>query len=212
MIGCWSTKGGSGTTVIAAALALSRALTGNQVFLVDACGDLPATLGIAEPTTRGLTDWLASSKPEPSTLADHFIPVTANVSLLPKGTIEEYVLHSDALARLSRGLQQLNQCTIIDFGRQVSHLDLREHALRSILVVRPCYLALRRATQSPQPDSIVVVEEPGRALTCTDIQRLIGAPIMAKVPIDPTIARSVDSGLLATRLPPMLATALNGWS
>jgi hypothetical protein len=35
---------------------------------------------------------------------------------------------------------------------------------------------------------------------------------MAKVPIDPTIARSVDSGLLATRLPPVLATALNGWS
>ena len=212
MIGCWSTKGGSGTTVVAAALALSRALSGNQVFLVDACGDLPATLGIAEPTTRGLTDWLATSKSEPSTLADHFVPVTANVSLLPKGTIDEFVLHSDSLTRLSRALHHVGGCTIVDFGRQVAHLDLREHALRSILVVRPCYLALRRATQSPKPDAIVVVEEPGRALTTHDVQRLIGAPVMAKIPIDPTIARSVDSGLLATRLPPALATAIHGWT
>ena len=37
MIGCWSTKGGSGTTVIAAALALSRASSGTSVRLVDAC-------------------------------------------------------------------------------------------------------------------------------------------------------------------------------
>lgn len=212
MIGCWSTKGGSGTTVVAAALALSRALSGNQVFLVDACGDLPATLGIAEPTTRGLTDWLASSKSEPSTLTDYFVPVTANVSLLPKGTIDEFVLHSDSLTRLSRALHNVGGCTIVDFGRQIAHLDLREHALRSILVVRPCYLALRRATQSPKPDAIVIIEEPGRALTTHDVQRLIGAPVMAKIPIDPTIARSVDSGLLATRLPPTLATAIHGWT
>lgn len=212
MIGCWSTKGGSGTTVVAAALALSRALSGNQVFLVDACGDLPATLGIAEPTTRGLTDWLASSKSEPSTLTDYFVPVTANVSLLPKGTIDEFVLHSDSLTRLSRALHNVGGCTIVDFGRQIAHLDPREHALRSILVVRPCYLALRRATQSPKPDAIVIIEEPGRALTTHDVQRLIGAPVMAKIPIDPTIARSVDSGLLATRLPPTLATAIHGWT
>lgn len=212
MIGCWSTKGGSGTTVVAAALALSRALSRNQVFLVDACGDLPATLGIAEPTTRGLTDWLASSKSEPSTLTDYFVPVTANVSLLPKGTIDEFVLHSDSLTRLSRALHNVGGCTIVDFGRQIAHLDLREHALRSILVVRPCYLALRRATQSPKPDAIVIIEEPGRALTTHDVQRLIGAPVMAKIPIDPTIARSVDSGLLATRLPPTLATAIHGWT
>ncbi len=62
MIGCWSTKGGSGTTVIAAALALSRANSGTSVRLVDACGDLPAALGIAEPSGPGLTDWLATSR------------------------------------------------------------------------------------------------------------------------------------------------------
>jgi hypothetical protein len=100
----------------------------------------------------------------------------------------------------------------VDVGRLISHVDLREHAMRSILVVRPCYLALRRATQSPKPDSIIVVEEPGRALTTRDIESVIGAPVMTTVPIDPTIARSVDAGLLGTRLPPILATAINGWT
>ena len=212
MIGCWSTKGGSGTTVIAAALALSCANSGTSVRLVDACGDLPAALGIAEPSGPGLTDWLATSRHDSDDFAARFIPVTANLSVLPRGNFDELTLRAESVARLSRAMQQLGGCTIADFGRLISHVDLREHAMRSILVVRPCYLALRRATQSPKPDSIIFVEEPGRALTTRDIESVIGAPVMTTVPIDPTIARSVDAGLLGTRLPPILATAINGWT
>ena len=91
-------------------------------------------------------------------------------------------------------------------------MDLRECGIRSILIVRPCYLALRRATKCPKPDAIIVVEEPGRALVTRDIEQVVGAPVMAKVPIDPTIARSVDAGLLGTRLPPLLAQSLDGWA
>jgi hypothetical protein len=212
MIGCWSTKGGSGTTVISAALALTRAKSGEAVRLVDACGDLPAVLGISEPDAPGLSDWFASSKATANDLAGHFIPVAANVSLLPRGSFENVPLDRDALARLSRALQHLGGCTIVDFGRLVERLELQEHAIRSILVVRPCYLALRRASQSPKPDSIIVVEEPSRALRPRDVEQVIGARIMASVPIDPTIARCVDAGLLATQLPPRLVAALDGWS
>ena len=212
MIGCWSTKGGSGTTVISAALAFSRAKTGEAVRLIDACGDLPAVLGICEPNGPGLSDWLASSRATASGLAEHAVPVTTNVSLVPRGSFENLSLDRDALARLSRALQHLGGCTIVDFGRHVERLDLRDHAIRSILVVRPCYLALRRASTSPKPDSIIIVEETSRALRPRDVEQVVGVRVMATVPIDPTIARCVDAGLLATQLPPLLATSLTGWS
>ncbi len=212
MIGCWSTKGGSGTTVVAAALALSRAASGASVRLVDACGDLPAALGICEPTTAGLSEWLASSRPEHDDLAGRFIPVTAHLSLLPRGSIDDFDLRPDSVSRLAKELQRLEGCTIVDFGQLPARVDLRECGMRSILIVRPCYLALRRATKCPKPDAIIVVEEPGRALVTRDIEQVVGAPMMATVPIDPTIARSVDAGLLGTRLPPLLAQSLDGWA
>jgi len=59
MFVCWSAKGGSGTTVVAAALALLRAESRSTV-LVDTGGDLPAALGIAEPAGPGIADWMAS--------------------------------------------------------------------------------------------------------------------------------------------------------
>lgn len=209
MIGCWSTKGGSGTTVVSAALALARAKSGEQVRLVDACGDLPATLGICEPDGPGLFDWLATSKAVPDDLAAHCVPVTSSISLLPRGTLEDFAFDHDALARLSRSLQHLGGQTIIDFGRHVERLDVKQHAMRSILVVRPCYLALRRASHAPNPDGIIVVEERSRALRPRDVEQVVGSRILATVPIDPTISRCVDAGLLAMRIPPLLASSLN---
>jgi hypothetical protein len=72
--------------------------------------------------------------------------------------------------------------------------------------LRPCYLALRRAAKLPRrPHGVVVVREPGRALTSRDIQSVVGAPVVAEVSVTDEVARSVDAGLLATRLPRLLA-------
>lgn len=77
----------------------------------------------------------------------------------------------------------------------------------TLLVVRLCYLDLRRAVKltstpdAPKIDGIVVIAEPGRALTPDDAKRATGLPLVAVIPIDPTIARAVDAGLLATRIP-----------
>ncbi|MEZ5168106.1 MAG: hypothetical protein R2695_17075 [Acidimicrobiales bacterium] len=57
---CWSPKGGSGTSVVAAALAVSTASAGRECLLVDLGGDLPALLGLAEEGD-GVADWLAAS-------------------------------------------------------------------------------------------------------------------------------------------------------
>ena len=58
---CWSAKGGSGTTVVAAALALGSAV---DSLLVDVDGELPAALGVPEPCGQGLSDWFASDAPD----------------------------------------------------------------------------------------------------------------------------------------------------
>ena len=54
---CWSAKGGSGTTVVAAALALACPTSS---LLVDLDGELPMVLGLPDQGGQGVADWLAS--------------------------------------------------------------------------------------------------------------------------------------------------------
>ena len=83
VIVCWSLKGGSGTTVVSAALALTLAQRNNAaVRIVDLAGDIPSALGIAEPSGEGVTNWL--QQPQRAPIQSLQIPVTARVSLLPQ--------------------------------------------------------------------------------------------------------------------------------
>ena len=80
----------------------------------------------------------------------------------------------------------------------------------NIVVIRPCYLALRQALRTGAMSSacgIVVVVEPGRALGCDDVAAVTGLPVIATVPLRADIARAVDAGVLADRLPEPLANA-----
>jgi len=80
----------------------------------------------------------------------------------------------------------------------------------SLLVTRPCYLALRRALHiglCPGALGVVAVVEAGRALGCDDIAAVLGLPVIATVPLRAEIARAVDAGVLTARLPDALATA-----
>jgi hypothetical protein len=76
-------------------------------------------------------------------------------------------------------------------------------------VLRPCYIALRRALAAPlRPSAVVLVEEPGRSLGRRDVEDVLGVPVRAQIPWDPAVARSVDAGLLGTRVPRPLHRAL----
>ena len=48
---------------------------------------------------------------------------------------------------------------------------------------------------------MVLVTEPGRALGRADVERTVGAPVVAEVAVDPQVARAVDAGMLTSRLP-----------
>ncbi len=112
-------------------------------------------------------------------------------------------------AELARALTDAGREVVVDAGRWPVAPELLGAADRSLLVVRPCYLALRRAAAVPvRPTGVVLVTEEGRALGRRDVEQVLGVPVVAEVPVVPAIARAVDAGLLAGRVPVALATSL----
>jgi hypothetical protein len=59
-----------------------------------------------------------------------------------------------------------------------------------------------------RPTGVVLVDEPGRSLGQRDIEHALGVPVEAVVSLDPAVARAVDAGLLASRVPRMVTRAL----
>jgi hypothetical protein len=198
---CWAAKGGSGTTVVAAALALGAT---RQTLLVDLDGDLPAVFGIGDETGPGVEDWLASDAP-----ADRLDALTTGltdlVGLLPRGR------HADGgrWPELAGALARRPGDVVVDAGTGTPPGPLHQVADRNWLVTRACYLSIRRAgSQLLRPDGVVLVEEPGRALGVDDVEAAIGAPVVTRVLVDPAVARAVDAGLLLARLPRPFRRAL----
>jgi hypothetical protein len=215
---CWAAKGGSGTTVVAAALALT---SGRRSLLVDLDGELPAALGVPEPDRPGIDDWLASDAPA-SHLADLQIAVDPLVDLLPfvqhppsgraAADRARSVRHDERWTQLAGWLAERQRDgvdVVIDAGTGAPNAPLAADVEHRLLVTRPCYLALRRAVRlATRPTGIVLVDEPGHALSVRDVQHAIGAPVVAVVSFDPAIARAVDAGMLTRRLPGVIGRQL----
>ena len=210
LVTCWSTKGGSGTTVIAALASLHAAQDRYRpVLLVDLSGDLPAVFGCAE-TSSGLNGWLRSDL-APCSLERVLEELTPNLSLLPRGRgplsarrADEFVdwLASDGIVVVDAGVLRSKDESFDRGSDDELRWRLAAEADRSMLVTRACYLALRRTVSlSLRPSGVVLVAESGRALTRSDCERAIGAPVLATVAVDPEIARAVDAGMLRTRVP-----------
>jgi hypothetical protein len=176
--------------------------------LVDLAGDLPAVLGIAEPAGPGILEWLQSAAPV-ERLNDITIAVTDGVALLPAGRGDRH-LPSSRWPELLAALTTDNHRVIIDAGTGQPPTAAHNLVDRSLLVTRACYLALRRVVASPtRPTGIILVSEPGRALRDVDVEAAVGAPLLATVSLDVQIARSVDAGLMAARLPRIIRRDLD---
>jgi hypothetical protein len=214
LITCWSAKGGVGTSVVAASLSIvlsDRHPAG--ALLVDLTGDQPHVLGLAEPHGPGVADWLVAGTEAPAPgLGRLEVAVRDGLALLPRG---DGPMPEEGLALLAGELVLDPRPVVVDAGI-VSHrvddaLTLVEAASISLLVVRPCYLGLRAAVHGPaRPTGIVVVDEVDRSLDASDVEDVIGAPVVAVVRVEAAIARAVDAGLLCHRLPRALARPLAG--
>ena len=198
LTGLWTPKGGSGTTVTACALARLH----DPALIIDTAGDVPAVLGLAESDTPGIRDWLASDSPD-SRLDDLVEVIDERLSIIRSGSAAG-PFGDRSWSRLADWASRRPGEVIVDLGtgRPDAWTDI---SARSVMVVRPCYLALRRSVRTATtPDGIIVISEPGRALSADDVARCLGAPVLSAITVDPTVARAVDAGLLLSRLPASL--------
>lgn len=105
------------------------------------------------------------------------------------------------------------QHVVVDLGRLdelAEHQCLETNGVAGThrwLVVRGSrYLSLRAAIDHPwRPHGIVVLAEAGRPLTSADVSDVVGAPVIAQVPVEAAVARIIDAGLLLARLPRLSA-------
>ncbi|MDX2380698.1 MAG: hypothetical protein QNM02_13175 [Acidimicrobiia bacterium] len=218
---CWAAKGGSGTTVTAAILAIVES---SATLLVDLDGEIPRVLGIPGPDRPGLADWLGSDAPE-AHLDDLLIDVDDHLRVLPwrattaatsldplRDPVERFSMADpDRRQRCLSWLTSRSGRVIIDAGTGEPSTDLVEIADTSLLVTRPCYLAVQRALHADaQPTGIALVNERGHSLSKRDIQRSLGAPVVATLSLDPAVSLAVDAGLLTVRLPAGIRRQLRG--
>jgi cellulose biosynthesis protein BcsQ len=215
LLSVWSPKGGSGTSVLAAACAIVLAQD-RGARLVDLDGDQEAVLGLpsrgfgGSDGPAGVRDWLAVGPEAPANaLSQLAVDAGPGLVLVPAGSADRTAT-GEAGAALGVVLRDGGGAVIADCGRadDVASRAVVEVSDLSVVVIRPCYLALRRAASDElvrSASGIVVVDEPGRALGAREVADVLGVPVLATVPVRSAIARVIDAGVLVARLPDGLA-------
>ncbi len=209
---CWSPKGGTGTSVVAVGLAIAhnRCEGRNKAVIVDLAGDIPAILAM-DGTSIGVSEWIA--EPSACDLNELLVEYGESLRVLPRGHSHLPEHRSGAWSRLALELEALSKngsIIVVDAGIGPIPVEFEPLIDHSYLVVRPCYLALRRARlieRSPRAHvspELIVVSEPNRVLTFSDIESVLGYRIAAKVRLDPDVARRVDAGVISMRPPKQL--------
>ncbi len=213
LVALWSPKGGSGTSVLAAACALVLARSGEGARLADLAGDQPAILGLASEPEAGLDDWLAAGPRAPIEALERFgITAAPRLVLLPRGSAppgRATPPAAEAGAALAVALRDAPVPTIVDAGTVATAAAraVVEVADAHVVVIRGCYLALRRAIRSPLLSRVkgaVLVEEPGRSLGAREVADVLGCVVLARAPYRPVVSRAVDAGVMGARLPDVL--------
>lgn len=175
----YTAKGGQGCSTVAAALALISADTGTPTFLASHDLDTAAAIfGMLTPDPQ--------ADPPP-------LEVRHNLWISDSEPDEwpgRVIVDAGTLPR----------------GAEIGRTD--PDAGPAYLVTRPCYLTLRAAGRIPRPAGVVLITEPGRALTASDVAEVVGAPVVAELEQDPAVARALDAGLLASRRPRSMVRAL----
>lgn len=201
-------KGGVGVSVVVAAVAHQLSLD-RSVTIIDFGGDQLDIFGVdTGPSAPGVVDWLLADTTVAVDALDNLaVDVGEGLRIIPTGTTT--CAGGAAPERCTELVRSLGDhgTVIADLG-VFSKDPLASRSLiaaagrRTTLVVRACYLALRRARSTPVVfDDVVEVVEGGRALMTVDIEGVLGQPVTSRVPCDPQIARAVDAGLANRRLP-----------
>ena len=184
-----------------------------RVRVVDLAGDLPAIFGLATDPELGVFDWLRAGAAAPSDALEHLeISLDPNLALVPTGHVGLDDVLPECGAALAVALRE-SVPTLCDAGRIESPSlgALAEIADANVIVLRGCYLALRRAIHHPATafaTGVVLVDEPRRSLGARDIEDVLGVPVLARIEVNAHVARAIDAGVLRSRLPDALSKPL----
>lgn len=203
----YGAKGGVGTSTFLTATAVvwAREENAGRVVLIDTAGDLPAILGLSEPQSQGVTDWLEGGEArEDDGLVRLAQQVTENLWLVPVGTRP---MTDDLFEVLQLALAQAEgfDMAIIDCGLRAPDREITHPALLTQVLTNH-YLSLRHAQALPAPDLRVCTKYPGSALSVTDVENCLGGPVLV-IDWEASIARAVDAGLLVSRPPQPMSRA-----
>lgn len=208
LVSCWSVKGGSGCSTVAAALALHAADRGGGLA-VDLRADLVGLLGIVQPAV-GLGSW-SMAYPDVATdaLARIEVELRDGVGLLPGGP--EQIAPELPSAVLTGLLARDPRVVVVDCGTDERwRYGVVPHSDRSVLVMNPCYVSCARAACGPTPTSVVVVRAPWHAIGDREVETVVGAPVVASIPLDRAVATATDAGLFVARVPRVVRRAMEG--
>lgn len=200
-----SVRGGVGTSVVSAAIAVLAARDQSRpTYLVDLTGDQTDIFGLAQADI-GLDDWTTRADRR---LTDLAVDIDPQLRLVPSRTALD---STESLDGLVTALEQRRHDAhvVIDAGRLDLSDSFRELRPTHLLVIRPCYLALRSTVSSSRNwDGLVVVRPPDRVLTTRDVVNVTGLPAIAEVDMSADVARAVDAGVFGSRLPSGLERSL----
>jgi hypothetical protein len=170
----YGAKGGQGVTVSACLAGISWAWSGLSVVIVSADDDAAAVLGLGRLDVHGSVDVdVAGLDGRPGRL-----------QLVRADVVGETWLGDGVDVVIYDGWPAGHGCT-------------------DLLVTQCDYLALSRFTRSGVvPSGVVVVAEPGRALSVRDVAAVIDRPVVATLERSQAIARQVDAGVLRVRRSP----------
>ena len=201
----WALKGGQGVSTTTALTAVGASVD-RPALLVDLCGDQSSLFRMGHGQ-EGIAEW-STGRHDARELRHQAVHVTDTLRLLPRGrgpidpTRAEELLEWLIIAHP-------DEPVIADAGtlEPESGGEARDHRLRliaaqvagvSILVTKPCYLALRRCgPNTVSPTGVVMVADMRRALGPVDIEQATGAPVLVTVPYDSGIAMAADGGAMA---------------
>ena len=196
LIACWSTKGGVGTSVVAAALALLLGRTPTAAaVLADLAGDAPAVLGLPEPASPGLAGWLSAGdrvpadalgphrdrgRPRPGAAARGDGPLSPGrggvlAALLDAPPARRWPTAAGRRPRRGRRGRPAPLVRCSSPGRATSPCDACSR--------RRCG-PRGRARHRARPG----------AVQARDVEAAADAPVVAEIPLDPQVARLVDAG------------------
>jgi len=116
--------------------------------------------------------------------------------------VTESLIYAEGLSALTDPQYRTHESIVVDFGTTAIPENFPGDLM---LVIRPCYLAVRRSAESATvPTGVIVLDEQGRALTPADVAKVLETPACTVIKTDPAVARAVDAGVFATRVPKSL--------